>query len=170
MHVLAGAALAAASLLVVSAGAQQVTINGRATARQGDQIVVGNQPISLYGIDAPDPDQDRQCSVGRQFYGCFSNAKRALEILVDLGPVACTDSGERNWLGVPYMTCKIRDTDIGEELVKQGWAFAFLPQSNKYAAAEAQAKASKKGLWQDGIQFIKPYEWREMNDRPIFAP
>lgn len=158
------------ALWCAAATAQPAPVTGRAAARQADQIVVGNQIISLYGIDAPDADQDRQCSAGGRPYGCFSNAKRALEILLDLGPVSCLDTGERNWLDVPYMVCTVRNEDIAEALVKQGWAFAFLPQSNQYVAAEAEARTGKKGLWQDGIRFVKPWEWRERNDRPIFAP
>ena len=171
MRLLGRAMLASvASLAVASAGAQPVTVSGPAGAVQGDQIAIGGKLISLYGIDAPDADQDRQCRAGNVFYGCFSNAKRALQILVDLGPATCADTGERNWLDVPYMICTIRGEDIGLELVRQGWAVAFLPQSDQYEAAEAEARAAKKGLWQTGITFIKPYEWRERNDRPIFAP
>jgi endonuclease YncB( thermonuclease family) len=161
---------AAASLAADGASAQPATVSGRATAVQGDQIAINNRLISLYGIDAPDGDQDRQCRAGNVFYGCYSNAKRALQILVDLGPATCVDTGERNWLDVPYMICTIRGEDIGLELVRQGWAVAFLPQSNQYVAAETTARAEKKGLWQTGITFMKPYEWRERNDRPIFAP
>ena len=175
MRLLGSAALASLAVVVAmlaasSAAAQPATVNGRATAIQGDQIAIGDQRISLYGIDAPDADQDRQCRAGTVFYGCFSNAKRALQILVDLGPATCTDTGERNWLDVPYMICTIRGEDIGLELIRQGWAVAFLPQSDQYVAAEAAAKAAKKGLWQTGITFMKPYEWRERNDRPILAP
>jgi endonuclease YncB( thermonuclease family) len=145
-------------------------ITGRARALQADQIVIGTQRISLFGIDAPDPDQDRECFAGRTFYGCATNAKRALEILVDLGPVTCTDTGLRNYVNFPYMTCKLGELDIAEDLVRDGWAFAFRRQSDKYVEAEAQAKAARKGMWQDGIRYTLPWEWREMNGRPVLGP
>lgn len=162
------ALLAAALLSAAPAAAQDVT--GRARAIQADQIAVGNQRISLYGVDAPDPDQDRECTAGRALYGCYTNAKRALEILIDLGPAVCVDTGEKNYINFAYMTCKVGGIDIGEDLVRQGWALAFRKQSDKYAAAEAEAKAGKKGLWQDTIRFTIPWEWREIYGRPVFGP
>ncbi len=113
LRLVAAAFLAA---LVPAAAFAQVPlmepISGRARALQADQIVIGTQRISLFGIDAPDPDQDRECMAGRAYYGCFTNAKRALEILVDLGPVTCTDTGVRNYVNFPYMVCKRGDLDL----------------------------------------------------------
>ena len=168
-------ALAASVLMFCElAAAQQApvpqTITGRARAVQADQIAIDEQRISLYGIDAPDPDQDRECLAGRTFFGCYTSAKRKLEEFVDLGPVTCTDSGEKNFLNFPYMTCKIGGIDIGEDIVRQGWAVAFLPQTDKYKAVEAEAKAAKRGLWQDTLRFTIPWNWREINGRPVFGP
>lgn len=167
-------ALAAAAWVFVApapATAQEATVSGRARALQADQIVIGTQRISLWGIDAPDPDQDRECvASNRVFYGCYTNAKRALEILVDLGPVECKDTGQKNYVNFPYMTCTMGGIDIAEDLVKSGWAFAFRLQTDKYVAAEATAKAAKKGMWQDGIRYTLPWEWREMNGRPLLGP
>ncbi len=173
----AGLRLVAAALVVallpaaaMAQAALMEPISGRARALQADQIVIGTQRISLFGIDAPDPDQDRECIAGRAYYGCFTNAKRALEILVDLGPVTCTDTGVRNYVNFPYMVCKRGDLDLAEDLVRDGWAFALRRQSDKYVEFEAQAKAAKKGMWQDGIRYTMPWEWREMNGRPLLGP
>ncbi len=148
--------------------AQEVT--GRARAITSDQITIGNQRISLYGIDAPDPDQDNDCLAGRTRFGCATNAKRALETLVDLGPVNCTDSGEKNFIGIAYMTCRLGELDIGADLVRQGWAVAFRPQSDKYVALEEEARAKGLGLWQPTIRFTTPWEWRQMDGKPILGP
>ena len=160
-----------AGCLLLSAGAvaaQDVT--GRAGAVQADQIQVAGRRISLFGVDAPDLDQDRECLANRVRYGCGSNAKRALEILVDLGPVSCVDAGQKNFIGIAYMTCTVNGQDLGAELVRQGWAVAFLPQSDKYKDLEAEAKAARRGLWQDGITFTVPWVWREMDGKPILGP
>lgn len=175
MRALRLAVVLAAGVLsfAAAAAAQDVasrTITGRAGAVQADQVVINEQRISLWGIDAPDPDQDRECSAGRTLFGCFTNAKRKLEELVDLGPVTCTDTGEKNSLNVPYMVCKIGGIDIGEDIVRQGWAVAFTPQTDKYKAVEAEARAAKRGLWQDGIRFTVPWNWREINGRPVYGP
>ena len=146
------------------------TVTGRAAAVQADQVAIGEQRISLWGVDAPDPDQDRECSAGRTAFGCFTNAKRKLEELIDLGPITCTDTGEKNSLNVPYMVCKIGGIDIGEDIVRQGWALAFTPQTDAYKEIEAEAKAAKRGLWQDAVKFTIPWNWREINGKPIFGP
>ncbi len=159
-----------ALLLLAGGAASAQDISGRAGAVQADQISIGGRRISLFGIDAPDLDQDRECSANRVRYGCGANAKRALETLVDLGPVSCVDSGEKNFIGIAYMTCTMAGQDLGAELVRQGWALAFLPQSDKYKDLEAEAKAAKRGLWQDGISFTIPWVWREMDGKPVLGP
>jgi endonuclease YncB( thermonuclease family) len=164
------AVLIAAAFVVASGVAIAQDIAGRASAVQADQISFGVRRISLFGVDAPDLDQDRECLAKGVRYGCGTNAKRALEILVDLGPAACIDSGQKNFIGIPYMTCTVNGQDIGAELVRQGWAVAFLPQSDKYKNLEAEAKAAKRGLWQDGIVFTLPWVWRERDGKPILGP
>ncbi len=164
----------AAMCVALSAPVAAQEVVGRARAISSDQITIGNQRINLYGIDAPDPDQDNDCTAnGRTRYGCATNAKRALEILVDLGPVTCADTGAKNFIGIPYMTCLLggaNGLDIGADLVRQGWAVAFRPQSDKYAALEDEAKAKGVGLWQPGIRFTTPWEWRVMDAKPILGP
>ena len=45
-----------------------------------------------------------------------------------------------------------------------------LPISDKYKDLEAEAKAAKRGLWQDGIRFTVPWQWREMDGKDVFGP
>jgi endonuclease YncB( thermonuclease family) len=55
-------------------------------------------------------------------------------------------------------------------MVRSGMALAFLPQSDMYVEAEAEARDAGRGIWQPGIRFTLPWEWRVMNGRPIFGP
>ena len=158
----------AAALSWVPALAQDVV--GTATALQADQIVIGSGRISLYGIDAPDPDQDRECTLEGRLFGCYSNAKRALEILVDRGPVTCAPTGDTNYVGFPYSICTTNDEDIGRELVRQGWALAFRPQSDMYVEDEEAARAAGLGLWQEGVGFAIPWENRTEYGGPLYGP
>jgi len=148
----------------------QEVVTGKAVPLQADQITIGTRRISIFGIDAPDPDQDRECRLNGQFFGCYSNARRFLAELLDLGEVTCTDTGKRNYVQFSYMTCVINGKDVGEEMVKAGHALAFLPQSTKYVEFEKAAKAAKLGIWQQGIVFTIPWVWRDSNTRPIFGP
>ncbi len=161
-------ALLAWSGLAAAAMAQDVV--GVAVPLQADQITIEGARISLYGIDAPDPDMDRFCTASGRLYGCFTNAKRELEILIDEGPFACTGTGEFNYVGFPYMICTVNGKDVGEDLVRAGWALAFLPQTDKYVATQQEAEAEGVGLWQPGIFFQLPWEHRDDNNRPVFGP
>jgi endonuclease YncB( thermonuclease family) len=161
------AALFAASL-VIAAGTQELT--GTATPVQGDQIALGRTRILIYGIDAPDPDQDLECKLDGEPFDCFSAAKRKLAELLDLGPVACVGSGQSNYVGLPYMTCTVAGQDIGEQMVRSGNALAFLPQSNRYVPAEEAARREKLGVWQNGIRFTRPWVWRQQHDRAVLGP
>ncbi len=155
---------------VVQQAVAQQAVGGKAVPLQADQINLGGQRISIFGIDAPDPDQDRECTLNGQLFGCFSNARRFLAAMLDLGEVACIDSGKRNYVNFPYMTCTINGKDIGEELVRNGHALAFLPQSTMYVEAEKAAKAAKLGIWQQGVRFSTPWLWRVDNGRPVDGP
>lgn len=160
-------------LLAVVLGGEvmaQEVVKGKAVPLQADQITIGTRRISIFGIDAPDPDQDRECRFNGQAFGCFSNARRFLAAMLDLGEVTCTDTGKKNYVQFAYMTCVINGKDIGEEMVKAGHALAFLPQSTKYVEFEKAAKAAKLGIWQTGVGFTIPWVWREFNSRPIDGP
>ena len=43
-------------------------------------------------------------------------------------------------------------------MVRDGWAFAFVKYSDRYAADQDAAEAAKAGLWAGS--FVKPWEWR----------
>lgn len=154
--------------LAGAAAAQDIA--GVAVPLQADQITIGNSRISLYGVDAPDPDMDRYCRADGQLYGCFTNAKRELEILIDEGPFECTGTGEFNYVGFPYMICTVNGKDVAEAIIRAGWAFAFLPQTDKYLAVQQEAEAAGIGLWQPGISFQLPWVHRADFDRPVFGP
>ena len=157
-------------LLLCGSAAGQDSVTGVAIPVQADQIRVGDARISIFGIDAPDPDQDRECTLGGYFFGCYSNALRHLATMLDLGPVTCSDTGKRNYVNFPYMTCTVNGQDIGEAMVRAGHALAFLPQSDRYVEAEMAAKADKVGLWQPGVRFSLPWSWRVDHDRPLDGP
>ena len=144
-------------------------IVGDAVVLYGDAIIIGTTRVPLYGIDAPDADQDRNCTIEGRLFACYSNARRALEILVDQGPATCTPSDRTNYLGIPYSVCTVAGVDIGRELVRQGWALAFLPLSDVYAEDEAEARVAGVGLWQEGVRFVIPWEYRALFERALFG-
>lgn len=156
-------ALIASAVFSAVASAQDVT--GMATPINADHISIQGIQIALYGIDAPEADQAGSCFAGRRFFGCYDNALRQLQILTSTGPLECTDTGEADILGTPYMICTSAGEDVGEAMVLAGVAFAFRQQTDKYAEAEELAKAGRLGLWQPGLRYDMPWDWRVMMGR-----
>jgi endonuclease YncB( thermonuclease family) len=64
----------------------------------------------------------------------------------------------------------VGDKDVARELVKQGLAvtYAHDPESKDYAPDQAAAKAAKLGLWQTGVTFVNPWEYRAKHNHTPF--
>lgn len=129
------------------------TLSGRAIALDGDTIRVGETRVRLVGLDAVEIDQT--CTEGGLEWKCGREAHQFLTGLVQRGEMRCTVEGRdqyRRMLG----RCKATGTpDIGESIVRAGWAVTDLD----YAAALVEARAKRRGIWSG--DFIDPREWRD---------
>jgi len=119
----------------------------------GDSLLVlrdGRQvTVRLHGVDAPE---------GGQAYG--NVARRALSNLafgksVDV-QVRDVDRYERLVSRV-----SVDGTDVGLELVRGGfaWHYTRYLKDRDYAAAQQEARAERRGLWQDRDP-VAPWDWR----------
>ena len=119
----------------------------------GDSLLVlrdGRQvTVRLHGVDAPE---------GGQAYG--NVARRALSNLafgksVDV-QVRDVDRYDRL---VSRVT--VDGTDVGLEMVRGGfaWHYARYLKDRGYAAAQQEARAERRGLWQDRDP-VAPWDWR----------
>lgn len=110
--------------------------------------------VRLYGIDAPEKKQP---------YG--ADAKRFLSDLVAGKNVRIEERGKDRYkrtLGIVYL----KDNDINEILVLNGYAWAFTKYSKNYESQERQARNKGLGLWRDKNP-IKPEIWRKIKqNRP----
>ena len=95
------------------------------------------------------PTADKTC---RRLDGlsvaCLSRAESYLELLVRSRAVACDRAGVADD-GVALGRCRIGETDIAEQMVRQGWAEAADREAPALVMAEAQAKRQKLGIWRD---------------------
>ena len=108
--------------------------------------------VRLYGIDAPEKKQP---------YG--ADAKRFLSDLVAGKNVRIEERGKDRYkrtLGIVYL----KDNDINEILVLNGYAWAFTKYSKIYESQERQARNKRLGLWQDKNP-IKPEIWRKIKQK-----
>ncbi|MFM9848475.1 MAG: thermonuclease family protein [Hyphomicrobiaceae bacterium] len=131
-------------------------ISGFATVIDGDTLSIGETRIRLEGIDAPEAAQ----SCGRRWFGTWACGQVAADELAKLTArqtVTCANKGIDKYdrmLGI----CFVNGADINAEMVRRGFAWAFVKYSTTYTAVEGEAKARKAGIWQGDAQ--PPWEFR----------
>lgn len=115
------------------------------------------QRIRLSGIDAPELAQTCRDAQGRT-WACGSAARSQLSTLVARGHVTCTRRGEDRY-GRLLATCSSGAVgDIGEAMVRSGYAVNYSRYTSDYAGAEREARAARRGVWQG--EFDNPEDWR----------
>lgn len=120
-------------------GASVGLVEGVATAKDGDDVIVQGIDMRLQGIAAPEDN-------GRKRQPGGPEATANLQKLVGGKNIACTPDGTKA-RGRPVVTCTIGGVDVGQLQVEQGFA-RDCPRYSKgrYAAAEQRARASGRDL------------------------
>ncbi len=130
--------------------------SGAFTAVDGDSLRKGESEYRLHAIDAPELHQECQDGAGRG-YPCGRQARDALRRLVSGKTLDCriieTDRYERL-----VAACSAGGIDINNEMVRRGWAIAYRKHGLDHIAAEAEARAARRGIWQG--RFDDPEDWR----------
>jgi endonuclease YncB( thermonuclease family) len=162
---------ALATLVVLALTAHAAGQQGPQPVRlaDGDSFALGRERYRLYGIDAPELHQE--CTDARgQPWPCGTRARSELRRIIGTDPVQCrtlsTDRYGRN-----IAVCHAGGRDLAEEMVRAGFATAIDRRgaANPYEAAQADARAVKRGLWAG--KFETPSDWRRANPRdPDAAP
>ncbi|EJP74630.1 thermonuclease family protein [Campylobacter sp. FOBRC14] len=104
--------------------------------------------VRLFGIDAPEKKQP---------YG--QKSKQFLSNLIAGRSVEIQEKGKDRYkrvLGIVYLDGQ----DINEQMVLNGYAWAYVKYSKIYAGQELKARSQNLGLWQDKKP-IPPWEWRK---------
>lgn len=123
----------------IAAGAGQVTVV------DGDTLRVGEYVVRLGGIAAPARGSACHGS-GQVNFDCGTAAANAAAALLRGHAVACTIRGH-DALGRPVGTCLADSVPLADALVRGGWVRA---DTAEFAAAEAEARAAGRGIWQSG--------------------
>jgi len=138
----------AAALALGLAACEKAPEAQRGTAQviDGDTLDLAGRRMRLHGIDAPELDQ----TCGRADGGswpCGRAARDRLAALVTEAETACT-ARDRDGYGRIIATCTAGGRDLGETLVGEGLAWAYLHFSRAYAETETRARAARRGVWQ----------------------
>ena len=108
---------------------------GKVFVIDGDTLHVRNARVRLFGIDAPELTQRGGWKARGHLIGMAGGREVAVE------PVDLDCYGRivaRVWLG---------PTDLGERMVRDGFARGLDDWCADYAAAEFEARRGKRGLW-----------------------
>lgn len=154
---LATCLLGAVALLTLSPALHARSVEGRVVGiADGDTLTIrtrtgGEETIRLLYIDAPEHDQPW----GRE-------ARRSLQELVRIERVRVESRGrDRYGRTLGHLRRTADGLDVNLELVRRGhaWANARGAMRPRYDAAEREARAARRGLWQDPNP-VSPYSWR----------
>lgn len=131
-------------------------VAGQPVVADGDTLTINGQRIRLFGVDALEAEQFCQNDRG-QDWQCGGKATQALAELVRGQSVTC-EQRDIDQYGRMVAVCRIGSRDIGEEMVRQGWAVAFRKYSSAYVGAEDEAQLARRGIWSG--QFHRPEAFR----------
>lgn len=110
-------------------------LEGPARAWDGDTLEVAGYRVRLNGVDAPEMRGDARGPV----------ARAAMDDILMGREVVCDISGKSHDRVVGR--CFLNGDDVGEALIRKGWAFEHRKYTDDYAAAEAEARAEGRGFW-----------------------
>lgn len=140
-------------------GTGEVTISGEVTkVKDGDGLHIEDKlfNIRLYGVDAFEKKQT--CLRGGKQWNCGKEAHQLLSKLALGKKVRCTNKKKEKY-GRFLSVCEVGGQNLNELLIKKGLAVIYY--SDEYAELEKQTRLNKAGLWQDGVKYINPSDWRK---------
>jgi endonuclease YncB( thermonuclease family) len=152
------ASLFALALATTPAGARPAALS----ISDGDSFRMGGERYRLQDIDAPELHQMCKDAGGRE-WACGRRAREELRKLLARG-VTCTPI-TRDRFGRVVATCIADGRDVGEAMVRGGWAMAYRGRGfpGRYAGAESEAQAHRRGIWAGS--FEQPRQWRDGHPR-----
>lgn len=122
------------------------------TVSDGDTLKIGGQRYRLFGIDAPEARQT--CSDG---WPAGRLAASHLQSLIAGRSVTC-QAKDRDRYGRTVAVCFAGGVDLGERMVRDGYAWAFARYSQNYVDEEARARGARLGIHAHGC--VSAWEWR----------
>jgi endonuclease YncB( thermonuclease family) len=130
---------------------------GNARALDGDSLRIGEREFRLHGIDAPELDQS--CGDGESgAWPCGREARDLLRSLVRGNVTRCIPVDTDRY-GRTVADCSVGGLSLNEEMIRQGFAIAYIRHSRRHELLEREARAARRGIWRG--PFETPGDWRE---------
>lgn len=112
----------------------------------GDTLKLDGTTYRINRIDAPEYGQKCRES-GKGTWPCGKESVAKLEALVASGGLSCKPL-EDDQFGRKVADCFAGDVNLGQAMVRAGYAWAFVRYSDKYVVEEQLARSEKIGIWQ----------------------
>lgn len=138
-------------------GAAEV-ITGTARIIDGDTLDINGERIRLHGIDAPEAGQSCP-GRGTVNWDCGTAATEQLRKLAR-GVITC-EGRERDAYGRFIGTCYADTRNINSEMVRQGYAWAFVKYSQDYVSDQQQSQSARAGIWAANETAVAPWDYRK---------
>ncbi len=143
-------------LLIVSVNpARAQIITSPAVAVDGDSLVLTGTRIRLFGIDAPESQQN--CLRSGELWACGQDAARQLGAFVQGRMIRC-EARDTDVDGRTVAVCFAGNLDLARSMIEAGLATTLSNASEDYIDAENRARGTKFGIW--GSVFDTPADWR----------
>ncbi len=136
----------------VSAKAQKIWVI------DGDTFELNSKRIRLFGIDAPEKEQP--CIDKNTTFDCGAASREHLRSILSGANVECQKKDIDRW-GRIIGLCYADGEDVGQLMVRHGWAVAYRQYSSAYVKDEKFARSNKLGVW--ATKFTIPSKWRHSN-------
>ena len=122
-----------------------------------DTFVCNGERYRLAAIDAPETRQ--ACLRASGPYACGRAATDWLRRTLDGSKRFSCRIIDRGRYGRHIVVCANERGDIGRQMVRQGWARAYVRYGGAiYLPAEREAKAKRRGIWAG--RHVSPWRWR----------
>ena len=122
----------------------------------GDTLDVGGARVRLHGVDAPETAQS--CGTGTGAVWACGDWVTQETTLRFSGREAVCETVDIDRYERIVARCAVGGADIGETLVSEGLALAYVDYSEEYLDSEAEARAAGRGIWRGEVE--APWDWR----------
>ena len=131
-------------------------ITGHAVVVDGDSLRIGNDPVRLAGIDAPELGQS--CTGPSNVeWECGLEAKRQLAGRIGNKPVSCRQIKIDSYDRIVAICTTANGDDLSAEMVRSGYALTG-GGDHRYIQEETLARSAGAGMWSGSFRI--PWEWR----------
>ncbi len=151
-----------AALALCAATATTAGPSGPVVVIDGDTFDIGGKRVRLHGVDAPESAQDCETGSGTD-WACGSWVTEEVKLRYSGRAADCAEVDTDRY-GRIVARCMVEGRDVGEALVADGLALAYVEFSRDYVDEERDAKLGKRGIWRGEVE--TPASWRRRAARP----